>query len=124
MMKRCEFCGKTYKTDRMADAYMGDNCFDCSFWLKKLHLGPEDKIRQTIIGGQHYMLGKGGYLFKGHGGRKFHILFYDGREVKTTNLWEQGEIPEEFRELLPDNATFIPVENPEQIIFDGSEIPF
>jgi hypothetical protein len=49
--------------------------------------------------------------WKGFGGRKFIILFEDGRKVITTNLWSQGEIPKSFREDLPNNAKFIEDEN-------------
>ena len=124
MIEICEFCGKTYKKNLTPDAYLGDNCFDCSFWLKKTCLKPADEARKAIIDGKHYMIGGEGYLFRGNGGREFHILFNDGRDVRTMNLWEQGKIPEEFRSLLPDNAQFIPVEKPEPITFDDFEIPF
>jgi len=45
--------------------------------------------------------------FKGFGGRDFSIKFYDGRDIKTSNLWYQGEIPERFKEFLSDNAEFV-----------------
>jgi hypothetical protein len=44
---------------------------------KVSHIGPEDP---TI---PHYM--------RGHGGGWYGIRFFDGREVESTNLWEQGE---------------------------------
>lgn len=125
MSKICEFCGKSYRKRLLPEAYFKNNCFDCSFWLKKLHLSKKNKKRQAIIDGHHYMIcSDDGYLFKGCGGRDFHIVFHDGRDVKTSNMWEQGRIPEEFRGLLPDNAEFVPVEEPEKVIFADSEIPF
>lgn len=60
---------------------------------KVSHIGPEDP---TI---PHYM--------RGHGGGWYGIRFFDGREVESTNLWEQGEIPEEYKDELPDNAVFV-----------------
>ena len=124
MISTCEFCGISYKKNPTSNNYAVNYCFDCWFWLKKTCLKPADEARKAIIDGKHYMIGGEGYLFRGNGGREFHILFHDGREVRTMNLWEQGEIPEEFRSLLPDNAKFVPVEKPEQITFDDFEIPF
>ena len=44
---------------------------------------------------------------RGFSGRKHVIKFFDGREIVSTNLWYNGEIPESHRELLPNNAEFI-----------------
>jgi hypothetical protein len=43
----------------------------------------------------------------GYGGMGYIIKFFDGREAETTNLRCNGEIPEEYKELLPDNANII-----------------
>ena len=129
MTNICEFCGKPYRKRLLPEAYLGNHCHDCSFWLKKQYLSEEDKKRQTIVDGTHYMFmvsNKDEHLvFQGFGGREFHILFQDGRDVRTTNLWVQGKIPQEFRPLLPDNAKFIQIEEPQQSqINDGSGLPF
>ena len=112
----CEFCGKSYRKRLLPKAYLGNHCHDCSFWLRKQYLSEEDKKRQTIVDGCHYMYMVTNedeeLVFRGYGGRAFHILFHDGREVKTSNLWSQGKIPQEFRHLFPDNAQLIPVEEP------------
>src|SRR5205823_2378018 len=44
--------------------------------------------------------------FRGFGGTRFVIEMFDGTRFVTTNLWTQGEIPDRFRHLLPDNARF------------------
>lgn len=107
-MRTCTTCGKEFEKTLMDDAYLEDNCFDCSFWLEKAAYEDESKLRQVIIDGAHYMIGqedsKG---FRGLGGEKFFIKFHDGRTQCSTNLWQQGEIPERFRHLLPDNAVFV-----------------
>jgi hypothetical protein len=42
----------------------------------------------------------------GHGGRQFAFRYITtGERVQSRNVWAQGRIPLEFRELLPDNAT-------------------
>ena len=62
----------------------------------------------AIIDGHHYIIEdeNSSDQFRGFGGDKFTITFKDGKVVNTTNLWYQGEIPEECRHLYPDNADF------------------
>lgn len=45
--------------------------------------------------------------FRGFGGQKFVIEFFDGRKLETTNLWHIGIIPPYYRRTLKDNAKFI-----------------
>ena len=83
-------------------------CFGCDHWLR---LVPGASLEHTVIvGGFHYRIGKESpsmhHASKGHGGALFSIRFLDGREVQTTNLWAQGEIPPHFRDRLSDNAVF------------------
>jgi hypothetical protein len=121
----CEFCGSEYSRTCEDDAYIGNNCFDCSFWLKKINLPEEDEARLVIVDGQHYRLGLNNSApFRGFGGRKFTVLFHDGRIVETSCLWHQGEIPEEFRKWLPDNAIFVPVETVPVLNASDDGIPF
>jgi hypothetical protein len=83
-------------------------CFSCNFWCIRC-LGVES-LKSVRVNGLHYWIGNtcgGDKKFRGFGGRRFVIRFMGGREVTTTNLWHQGEIPEHFRERLPDNATFL-----------------
>ena len=80
-------------------------CFSCDFWEQKVQKG--DRV---VIDGHCYWIGpekKGPYEFSGFGGRRFHIRFKDGSEVITHNLWSNGDIPEHYRDRLPDNAEFI-----------------
>lgn len=47
---------------------------------------------------------------KGHGGREFDVEFIDGplkgQRVKYNNVWHVGDIPEDYADVLPDNAVF------------------
>ncbi len=123
-MKTCDCCGKKYETILDEDAYLWDNCFDCSFWLKKTILPKENEARRVVVKGKHYMIAtETGGGFKGFGGRPFRIRFFDGRGIDTNNLWYQGDIPPEFRVLLPDNAKFAQAEVAVSLVGD-SEIPF
>lgn len=106
----CKACGKTYTKKLSPKAYLEDNCFDCSFWLFKTEY-PKDLVeRRVIVDGEHFMVSvETGPGFQGFGGRQFIIQFFDGRLIATNNLWSQGTIPELFREMLPDNAIFLPI---------------
>lgn len=85
---------------------MVDNhaCYDCLFWIEKMEI--KDKEYVVRASGEHYMIGDGegvnGKL--GMSGSKYRIKFYDGRVVKTNDLWHQGSIPLRFANKLPDNA--------------------
>ena len=105
----CPSCKKPFIRNHTPESYLDENCFDCSFWLKKITMPEEDEKRRVIIAGQHYMMGANTSGPRGFGGKRFAIHFNDGRTVETFNLWCQGEIPEQFRAGLPDNARFIPI---------------
>ena len=121
----CKCCGKPYTKNLVPDAYLGDNCFDCSFWLMKIDISKEEMARRVIVGGVHFSIGDEiDGPFRGHGGRKFIIQFFDGRVIETTNLWFQGKIDDRFRERLPDNAVFLPVEEKPDMTDRIPGIPF
>lgn len=81
-----------------------------SFWGPGGYIEKENIPARKIarIEGHHYVIeeddNSGG--FQGMGGRLFTIVFDDGREVVTRNLWSQGTIPPKWRERHPDNAHF------------------
>lgn len=98
----CPECGKTVKIYDKA----GTVCYRCQFWLLKAQ--NKDHPDFVRCRGWHYIIGddKNHVGERGFAGRTFTIKFKDGRVVTTSNLWGQGEIPERFRERLPDNAEF------------------
>jgi hypothetical protein len=73
------------------------------FWEMHYALYDDSSV---IVNGNHYRIGKS-TSFKGYGGHKFTIKFFDGRVVETNNLWSQGTIDSEWRDRLPDNAEFV-----------------
>jgi hypothetical protein len=87
-------------------------CWDCNFWYEKIILANYKQVAR--INGRHYVIedeaGDTIFGFRGFNGQEFTIKFFDGRVVKTTNLWFQGVIPERFRDRLPDNAEFVGIE--------------
>ncbi len=109
---KCPCCGKRFTRRLAPDAYVENNCYDCSFWLVKVNY-PHYMVRhQVIISGHHYMwYAETAGFIRGFGGRRFKIQFLDGRIVETNNLWHNGQVPERFRSMLPDNAEFLPLDS-------------
>lgn len=109
----CEICGKEFDKPHYYEPYnkvCGSDCFAEKLW----------RIREKeYIDGKHFiiidgcMYTDGGYRenerssFLGHSGRKFTIKMNDGAEIFTNNLWCGGDIPENHREILCDNAVFV-----------------
>ena len=106
----CIHCGDLISTsyhEPLKSELIKDNiCHSCHFWLG--HAKNAEKENIARIDGKHYMyLPETDEGFRGFGGRRFDIEFFDGRKVTTTNLWHQGTIPERFKKLMPDNAKFV-----------------
>lgn len=93
------------------------------FWLEKVSWAeagnrtPEGQhcIR---IDGIHYVA-KPGIIkpkgFMGFGGRVMRWLTNSGAVFESNNVWDQGKIPAAFRDRLPDNAQWLPVEPVESV---------
>lgn len=108
-------------------------CHNCNHWLRLLRMYPypkriaaephrreygrpvHDTSRAFVVGGRHYMVDmaqpiKNGGRSQpglGFGGATMRIRFDDGTEVTSNDVWYQGTVPDRFRLLMPDNATFI-----------------
>ena len=85
-------------------------CFSCDFWRERYEYDQSHPGEGLVIDGTHYYIEdeNSNSAFRGFGGAKFIIQYNDGRVVKTTNLWCQGEVPPEWRDKFPDNAKFLP----------------
>jgi hypothetical protein len=106
----CKICGSVvsvrYCEPIKSEMTEKNICFFCHFWSG--HAAKKNNKNIARIDGHHYMISSDTDRgFQGFGGRKFTIRFNDGREVVTRNLWSQGDIPEHFKEQLPDNAVFV-----------------
>ncbi|TMR92836.1 hypothetical protein [Nonomuraea basaltis] len=68
-----------------------------------------DPGRRVVIDANLYLIGdgRGSHGFRGFGGHRFDIEFFDGRRVTTTDLWHQGVIPPKWRERYPNNARVV-----------------
>ena len=119
-MLRCEICNKEIEKSCYSNAVLcGTKCFKKHYWNEIV----TEKEEHIVINGVCYCDAgdrpgeKPSYL--GHAGRRFWIRYFDGKTVTTNNLWYQGEIPEEYRSALPDNAEFY---TPNHIKFANSII--
>ena len=107
---KCRECGDVLDTQvpkAMADRIVHEQCcLDCLEWLRIVE--DKDSGRCFTATGHHYTIApdesKGREHLAGFGGARFRILFSDGREVVSRNIWHTGKVPAHFRERLPDNA--------------------
>ena len=111
---KCEICGKEFTTFAYGEGVFrnlcGDSkCFNTKFWQEKVKSVKEDPSKFVVVKGECYYVGDENdrSSFRGHNGARFKIRRDDGTVFITTNLWYNGEIPQEFRKFLPDNAEFV-----------------
>lgn len=109
----CKECGITARAayvDEVRDEMVNRSlCFTCNFWTNWVERDKTD-TNSVVVDGSHYHIADEHHAefgFRGFGGARFKILFNDGREVVSTNLWHQGDIPEHFKSRIPNNAQFI-----------------
>lgn len=109
---RCVECGDViytgYSESVVAKMRERQVCFTCNFWLD--HIEAPNQLRYVRVDGKQYWIGdddKTPSKWRGFGGARWDIEFFDGRRVITTNLWYNGVIPTHFRSRLPDNARFL-----------------
>lgn len=105
---KCIICGKEIEKSKYTNAILcSSKCFDIHYWNEKVEV--KDNPRIARINGEQYYIDDENSTssFRGFGGAKSKIRFFDGREITTTNLWYNGKIPDSHIELLPNNAEFI-----------------
>jgi ribosomal protein L37E len=111
----CGICGEADSpTNWMGDALEDELCFHCSFWVRKIR-DYRYSNKMIVVDGNLYRVGKEEpkslFKFRGHSGRKFTIEKLDTHEsFISTNLWHNGQIPDRFRDKLPDDAKFLSTE--------------
>lgn len=113
-MDKCVFCGANFSSEGLVEKVKSSMdskhlCFSCWFWDGQLQ---EDTQRGThnwaVINGNHFVLKpKTDGPFQGFGGAHIVVKFHDGVVKHCENLWHQGEIPDVWRAMFPDNAEFI-----------------
>lgn len=121
-MKKCEICGKEYNEKDYIEGSIRSimeekhYCFNCAFWEEKVREADEDTfvVNNTRYHGSLVDKNKvKGFL--GFGGADFYVKFNDGRIRHYNNVWCQGDVPEIWREKIPNNATFLTKEEYEKL---------
>lgn len=110
----CTICGDNATLSYMGE--VGDRmrektlCFTCAFWEEKVEWVAQHPDASVRVDGRHFIVAPDKHpsqrYLAGFGGTLWIVAFNDGRRVETRNLWHGGEIPERWRDQLPDNATF------------------
>lgn len=80
-------------------------CFTCAYWRVSIA-----KTHDTVIAGRIYSVGdvrRAPGPHNGMAGRRFDIEYFDGRTVTTHDLWAGSEVPERYRQHIPDTAQFL-----------------
>lgn len=76
--------------------------------IKRIEVDPKAKV---IANGKCYYydrrrpISNAPASSRGFGGAVFKIKYYDGEIAETNDLYFNGNIPENYRDKLPDNAT-------------------
>jgi hypothetical protein len=124
----CRICGAHERNRWICHLIMTERqlCFECNHWFDLIHGQYDHERLQVIVDGSHYIAyvdeentQPGGDGLKrwarGFGGAKFIIHFHDGlykgQTITSYNVWHQGRIPERFRNILKNNATFLSEED-------------
>ena len=102
----CSECGVEY-TWRWTTKHVG-MCFNCNHWYNWYARYLSNPDTTFIVKGNAYThVPVEGGIGGGHGGSKFDIRTFDGRQVISRNLWCQGDIDEHWLTALPNTAEFV-----------------
>lgn len=107
----CKICGKEFTKLAYSGEYKDiccSECFHIEFWNQII--SDKGNPNRAFINHIAYYIGpeESNSPFRGFSGHKFTIRFFDDDSVvTTTNLWDNGDIPEKYWDYLPDNAEFI-----------------
>jgi hypothetical protein len=132
---RCGECGKWVEYGGMA-GHLGDVrrefCWNCNHWLQRVadYNAPDPHHKRAVIdtatGRNIYTIGTSTRpsSHNGFGGAWFTILFDDGTERKTCDLWSGGDVPERFLDRIHTNARFVLPQAPSpypKVTADGAD---
>lgn len=129
----CSMCGKpekaTYIEPKGQKLKKNGLCFHCDSWVEKRtrYNAEGRKGPMLVINGDGRSDGGAqpdnqNKAFMGFGGSRFHLYNLVTGELWTTNnLWSYGEIPDNFRAGMPDNAVYLTKEQYELAIIGRND---
>lgn len=109
----CSCCGTPFELDgfypsnKLTKKMKAENiCFSCAFWKDKIDDPP---VNREIIDGQYYIFNPWGKArnIQGYGSCAMYIVKNDGDIKRSNNVYYQGQVPDCFKDLLPNTAKFI-----------------
>lgn len=90
----------------------GNNTLSDSLFWQDLYNRMKDSPKWVRINGESFIftnindIPPKGWNKYGHSNTKGYAKLRDGSVIRSENIWYQGKIPEEFKELIPDNAEY------------------
>lgn len=121
-MQKCRVCGEIIMKGQPHFVVEGgvvcsSDCYTEMYWLEKVEwsLDCRTSEQEPVFRskGLHYVIGAedAEMTFRGYAGQR-HFIYYmsgpfAGQLFTTTNLWCQGDVPNEYRNDLPDNAKIL-----------------
>lgn len=106
----CVLCGKEETGRYSNDAAMREarHCFKCNFWIELAsYPHPNTVITSDFEYYQAEQWGIRATEYKetlGFGGSHWKVVWLDGTEATTNNLWYRGSIPDRFRDRFAVNV--------------------
>ena len=123
MQNKCPICGRIDDPEEYIDSRIKEImenkkcCFHCAFWYHIAEYDPDEENTSIPVVVNHthwsYPSQEPLHFPESHGWslRPIHIMHYilfeNGIVAETNQLWYQGDIPEHFRNMIPNNAVFI-----------------
>lgn len=130
MKETCTICGREddpqdYISSPIKKLMIENHCcFHCAYWFNRPKENLNGNLVPVIVNREHwsFRMGEGNPYAKVSFNKSIpigeykYILFEDGRLVIVTQLRFQGNIPEYFERVLPNNAVFISEAEYQQIL--------
>jgi hypothetical protein len=85
-------------------------CHSCDFWNTFKERMDNEPYMHWVINGNGYSIGRSPDIIgqRAFGGHTFYVRpLGDAPKFKTSMLWHRGDIPEAWKNDLPDNAKFV-----------------
>ena len=110
---QCKCCGvhidiRDYRRAPLKEMMLQEKlCYSCAYWVDIINNPP---LHSQIINGRFLTFNPWETeisVFDADGKESFYIMQTDGDVRRSNNVWFQGEVPERFRNLLPDTARYI-----------------